>query len=83
MPAGTLAAGGSDSPGVLALPGTRRPPDPRRATPSRACLPACRSLLASLSHPNIISYYEAFCDHNKLCVVTELVNGGDLGSFIA
>lgn len=39
-------------------------------------------LLASLAHPNIIGYYEAFCDHDKLCVVTELVQGGDLGSFI-
>lgn len=41
-----------------------------------------RRLLASLDHPNIISYYEAFCDHDQLCVVTELVMGGDLGSFI-
>lgn len=39
-------------------------------------------LLASLQHPNIITYYEAFADHDKLCVVTELVMGGDLGSFI-
>jgi NIMA (never in mitosis gene a)-related kinase len=40
-------------------------------------------LQASLSHPNIITYYEAFCDHDKLCVVTELVAGGDLGSHLA
>ncbi|KAL4444132.1 hypothetical protein ABPG75_011869, partial [Micractinium tetrahymenae] len=40
-------------------------------------------LLASLDHPNIISYYEAFCDHDQLCVVTELVTGGDLGSFLS
>jgi NIMA (never in mitosis gene a)-related kinase len=39
-------------------------------------------LLASLNHPNIIAYYEAFCDHDKLCVVTEIVQGGDLGSFV-
>ena len=39
-------------------------------------------LLASLNHPNIIAYYEAFCDHDKLCVVTEIVQGGDLGTFI-
>lgn len=39
-------------------------------------------LLASLQHPNIISYFEAFCDHDRLCVVTELVMGGDLGSYI-
>lgn len=39
-------------------------------------------LLASLSHPTIISYFEAFCDRDKLCVVTEIVQGGDLGTFI-
>ncbi|KAL4855335.1 Serine/threonine-protein kinase Nek7 [Chlorella vulgaris] len=39
-------------------------------------------LLASLRHPNIISFYEAFCDHDKLCVVTELVGGGDLSAFL-
>ena len=36
----------------------------------------------TLQHPNIITYYEAFADHDKLCVVTELVMGGDLGTFI-
>lgn len=39
-------------------------------------------LLASLRHPALVTYYEAFCDHDKLCVVTELVQGGDLGSFL-
>ncbi|EFN56596.1 hypothetical protein CHLNCDRAFT_11527, partial [Chlorella variabilis] len=39
-------------------------------------------LLASLSHPNLTTFYEAFCDHGKLCLVLELVGGGDLGSLI-
>lgn len=40
-------------------------------------------LLASLHHPNLITYYEAFCDHGQLCVVTELVGGGDLATYIS
>jgi serine/threonine protein kinase len=39
-------------------------------------------LLASLSHPNLVSFYEAFCDGGKLCIVTELVRGGDLSTLI-
>jgi NIMA (never in mitosis gene a)-related kinase len=40
-------------------------------------------LQASLSHTCIVAYHEAFADAGKLCVVTELVRGGDLGSLIA
>ncbi|KAL4419420.1 hypothetical protein ABPG77_006347 [Micractinium sp. CCAP 211/92] len=39
-------------------------------------------LLASLSHPNLTTFFEAFCDHGKLCVVQELVNGGDLSTLL-
>jgi len=35
-------------------------------------------LLASVSHPNIIKYYEAFVESSKLYIVTELVRDGDL-----
>jgi len=42
---------------------------------------ACR-LLASLQHPNLTTFYEAFCDHGKLCIVQELLTGGDLATLI-
>ena len=37
-------------------------------------------ILASIKHPNIISYKEAFIDKNtdSLCIVMELVDMGDL-----
>jgi|ERR1711934_180928 len=35
-------------------------------------------LLASVSHPNIIKYYEAFVEGGKMFIVTELVRDGDL-----
>lgn len=35
-------------------------------------------ILASIEHPNIISYKESFFDGNNLCVVMELCDGGDL-----
>ena len=37
-------------------------------------------ILASIKHPNIISYKEAFLDQKSesLCIVMELVDGGDL-----
>lgn len=37
-------------------------------------------LLASLQHPNLVQYNEAFVDHGKLCIVTELMPGGDLAT---
>ena len=39
-------------------------------------------LLASLHHPSLLHYYEAFYDHDCLCVVTELVMGGDLAALL-
>jgi NIMA (never in mitosis gene a)-related kinase len=35
-------------------------------------------LLASVSHPGIVKYYEAFVENSKLFIVTELVRDGDL-----
>ena len=37
-------------------------------------------ILASISHPNIIGYKEAFIDRNSdcLCLIIELADGGDL-----
>jgi NIMA (never in mitosis gene a)-related kinase len=37
-------------------------------------------VLASIKHPNIIQYHQAFFDEvdEELCLVMELVNGGDL-----
>merc|ERR1711934_237490 len=35
-------------------------------------------LLASVNHPNIVKYYEAFVENSKLYIVTELVRDGDL-----
>ena len=40
-----------------------------------------RRLLASLMHPNLMIYYEAFCDKHQLCIVTDLAKT-DLGTFI-
>ena len=39
-------------------------------------------LLASLHHPSLLRYYEAFWDHDCPCVVTELVQGGDLAALL-
>lgn len=37
-------------------------------------------ILASINHPNIIAFKETFHDQhsNKLCIIMELANGGDL-----
>jgi len=37
-------------------------------------------ILASISHPNIIGYKEAFLEDNNrtLCIIMELAEGGDL-----
>eukprot|EP00191_Tetraselmis_sp_GSL018_P022066 CAMPEP_0177627202 /NCGR_PEP_ID=MMETSP0419_2-20121207/31074_1 /TAXON_ID=582737 /ORGANISM="Tetraselmis sp., Strain GSL018" /LENGTH=487 /DNA_ID=CAMNT_0019128333 /DNA_START=1440 /DNA_END=2900 /DNA_ORIENTATION=- len=39
-------------------------------------------LLASVSHPNIVEYNEAFLDGNKLCIVMEYATAGDLAGLI-
>ena len=41
-----------------------------------------RSLLVPLQHPNIISYNEAFLDGNRLCIIMELAQDGDLAKVI-
>jgi NIMA (never in mitosis gene a)-related kinase len=40
-------------------------------------------VLRSLSHPNVIGYYDAFCTDSCLCIVMEYANGGDLAAAIA
>ncbi|GAX80415.1 hypothetical protein CEUSTIGMA_g7854.t1 [Chlamydomonas eustigma] len=39
-------------------------------------------LLASVQHPNIISYNEAFLDGNRLCIIMEYAQDGDLAKVI-
>jgi NIMA (never in mitosis gene a)-related kinase len=39
-------------------------------------------LLASVKHPNIIRYYEAFLDGNWLCIIMEYAQCGDLSHYI-
>jgi len=35
-------------------------------------------LLSSITHPQIVKYYESFVENNKLYIITELVRDGDL-----
>jgi serine/threonine protein kinase len=35
-------------------------------------------LLASVQHPNVISYKEAFLDGNRLCIIMDYAPDGDL-----
>jgi len=37
-------------------------------------------ILASVNHPNVIGYKEAFLDesNNMLCIVLEMADGGDI-----
>ena len=35
-------------------------------------------VLQSLDHPNIIKYYEAFIHNNKLCIVMEYADNGEI-----
>ena len=35
-------------------------------------------LLESLTHPNIIKYYESFIHNNKLCIIMEYAHFGDM-----
>eukprot|EP00798_Chlamydomonas_sp_ICE-L_P008396 gene8396-18290_t len=39
-------------------------------------------LLASIQHPNVISYNEAFLDGNRLCIIMEYAPDGDLAKVI-
>eukprot|EP00201_Polytomella_parva_P011603 CAMPEP_0175073940 /NCGR_PEP_ID=MMETSP0052_2-20121109/20920_1 /TAXON_ID=51329 ORGANISM="Polytomella parva, Strain SAG 63-3" /NCGR_SAMPLE_ID=MMETSP0052_2 /ASSEMBLY_ACC=CAM_ASM_000194 /LENGTH=341 /DNA_ID=CAMNT_0016341963 /DNA_START=37 /DNA_END=1059 /DNA_ORIENTATION=+ len=39
-------------------------------------------LLASVQHPNVISYNEAFLDGNRLCIIMEYAPEGDLAKII-
>jgi NIMA (never in mitosis gene a)-related kinase len=35
-------------------------------------------ILASINHPNVIGYKEAFFNENTLCIIMEHANEGDL-----
>lgn len=39
-------------------------------------------LLASVAHPNVTSYNEAFLDGNRLCIIMEYAGDGDLAKLI-
>jgi len=39
-------------------------------------------VLRSLSHPNIVAYYETFFEGTKLCIVMEFADGGDLSEAV-
>lgn len=39
-------------------------------------------LMASIQHPNVVAYHEAFIDGNKLCIVMEFAPYGDLARAI-
>jgi NIMA (never in mitosis gene a)-related kinase len=39
-------------------------------------------LLASVAHPNVIRYHEAFLDGHRLCIVMEYAPDGDLSKII-
>mmetsp|Transcript_19825 Transcript_19825/g.43138 ORF Transcript_19825/g.43138 Transcript_19825/m.43138 type:complete len:627 (+) Transcript_19825:361-2241(+) len=39
-------------------------------------------LLASVAHPNVIAYHEAFLDGNRLCIIMEYAPDGDLAKVI-
>lgn len=39
-------------------------------------------LLASVQHPNVIGYNEAFLDANRLCIIMEYAPDGDLAKLI-
>jgi NIMA (never in mitosis gene a)-related kinase len=39
-------------------------------------------LLASVRHPNVVAYHEAFLDGPWLCIVMEFAPEGDLGKLI-
>lgn len=39
-------------------------------------------LLASIQHPNVVAYHEAFLDGNRLCIIMEYAPDGDLAKII-
>lgn len=39
-------------------------------------------LLASIQHPNVIGYHEAFLDGNRLCIIMEFAPDGDIAKII-
>ncbi|KAK2948450.1 putative G2-specific protein kinase nimA [Blattamonas nauphoetae] len=39
-------------------------------------------IMSSVKHPHLVRYYEAFFDNDRLCIVTEYINGGDLQTLI-
>lgn len=39
-------------------------------------------ILASISHPNIIAYWDSFIYDNSLCIIMEFADGGDLANHI-
>eukprot|EP01028_Stygiella_incarcerata_P004689 TRINITY_DN203_c2_g5_i1.p1 TRINITY_DN203_c2_g5~~TRINITY_DN203_c2_g5_i1.p1 ORF type:complete len:408 (+),score=85.16 TRINITY_DN203_c2_g5_i1:240-1463(+) len=39
-------------------------------------------ILASIRHPNVVRYHEAFIENQKIYIITEYCRGGDLHSFI-
>lgn len=49
---------------------------------THASTPSTRRLLASLRHPHIARFYEAFVEQGSLNVVMELMPGGDLAACI-
>jgi hypothetical protein len=54
-----------------------------RAVSAPARLPPAQvRLLASVAHPNVIRYHEAFLDGHRLCIVMELAPDGDLSKVI-
>ena len=40
-------------------------------------------LLASVRHPNVVNYHEAFIDGNRLCIIMEYASHGDLSRCIS
>ena len=42
-------------------------------------------ILASIQHPSIVGYKEAFLDHSEtvLCIVMDFADGGDIAKLIA
>ena len=39
-------------------------------------------IIKQLNHPNLIQYYKSFIHKNKLCIIMEYADGGDLSAKI-